>query len=269
MTSTVISLPVNTLKWAAQSIDLTIEDVARKVTKRDTSKVLKGNLTIPQAIKFAKLTGKPFGYLFLEDPPKENIAIDIPDLRTRNNRQKLTDRFFDTYKDIVFKRDWYRKYLLENGADELNFVGSFSVNDDTVAIANNIREKLNLDNPISNSARNKDDYYDFIGRRSEDIGILVFRNGVVKSNTHRALDPDEFLGFALADKIAPSIFLNAADKTAAKIFTLAHELAHLWLGESGVIGVSTETQNKIELKCNAVAAEVLVPKRTLLKLGII
>ncbi|MGL4209629.1 MAG: ImmA/IrrE family metallo-endopeptidase, partial [Candidatus Adiutrix sp.] len=67
--------------------------------------------------------------------------------------------------------------------------------------------------------------------------------------------------------IAPLIIINSNDAKPARLFTLIHELAHIWIGESGISNLSelttNEGHNHIEKFCNAVAAEFLVPEAVL------
>jgi Zn-dependent peptidase ImmA (M78 family) len=101
--------------------------------------------------------------------------------------------------------------------------------------------------------------------RAEMIGVIVVINGVVGNNTSRKLDPEEFRGFVLTDDYAPFVFLNGADGKAAQMFTLAHELAHLWIGQAGVFNLRNmqPAPDPGERFCNAVAAEFLIPEQEL------
>ena len=242
-------------------MSMSLGDVAAQISTKDKTReqVLQGIMTFPQIKKFAELTKKPLGFLFLEKPP-EKIQIDLPDLRTRQQGVALSDDFLDIYKDILFKQEWYKDFIKKTTSNELDFVNSFTISSDTKEIANNIRKVLGISRQDSLSAKDIEEYYDVLSKKAENAGIIVFRNSVVKSNNHRPLNADEFLGFAIPDKFAPSIFINGADKTAAKNFTIAHELAHIWLGQGGISDISIDTQNLIEKKCNQIASEFLVPQ---------
>lgn len=64
--------------------------------------------------------------------------------------------------------------------------------------------------------------------------MFVFFNGKIHDNTHRPLDPDEFRGFSLNSSKAPIIFINQTDSQNAQLFTLLHELVHLFIDDEGI-----------------------------------
>lgn len=258
------------LSWARERAGLTIDALAKKLNKyRPAPDQVQAweheeeQPTFKQAETIARITQVPFGYLFLPEPPQEELPI--PDLRTQRGSLLETPSadFLDLIRDISFQQNWYRDYRLEQGAEPLPFIGKFKLDNKVQAIAEDIRTILNLDAAIIKS--NWEDHFNALCDRCEELGIWIMRAGYVGSNTHRTLDTAEFSGFAISDPIAPLIFINGRDAKARQIFTLAHELAHIWLGESGVSNLSLDDTNpgqnaRVERVCNAVAAEVLAPE---------
>jgi Zn-dependent peptidase ImmA (M78 family) len=151
------------------------------------------------------------------------------------------------------------------GDEPLSFVGSLRVTGDVVQVAESMRDALGFD---VDERRRTPTWTDALRRFIEQAdaqGVLMMVSGVVGSNNHRMLDPQEFRGFALADELAPLVFINGADTKAAQMFTLAHELAHIWLGQSAVSDAQASfvPEHAVEHWCNRVAAELLIPLETL------
>ena len=246
------------LRWAidraAQHID--IESEARWL---ETDKFP----TVRQAQAIAKRLSIPFGYLFLSDFPDDELPI--PDLRTRDDAQLIVPSLDlrDQLEWVTAKQRWFAELRRREGGDNLPFVASANVNQDTADVAADIEGFLDLTG-LRAEATSWSDYMTRLSRRGESAGILVMRSGVVAMNNKRRLNPNEFQGFAIADQMAPLIFINTNDYVTATIFTFAHEMAHIWLGESGITlsdeeGTFADIEVDVERFCNKVAAELLVP----------
>ena len=259
-----VDLTLNTevLEWAARQVGQTLDTVARVVTKSEPSfeKVLGGRLTPSQAQKFSKETRVPFGLLFLSEPPG-SIRQVIPDLRQAPNPLPLSADFFEVLEDAIRKQEWFKEHLEHGGTRKLPFVGSFNVSSSPQEVATDIRQKLNLSDLHRSECKDQDEYFRLLSSRAEQAGILVLKSGIVKSNTRRSLSPREFRGFAISDDIAPLVFINGRDWEIAHVFTLLHEIGHIWLGQSGVSDFAYKrAKGDIEIFCNRVASEVLVPE---------
>lgn len=217
--------------------------------------------TLKQLEDFGRRTHTPLGFLLLDEPPVEEVPI--PDFRTIGDddiAQPSAD-LLDTIYLCQQRQEWYRDHARINGEDPLPFVGSAVLLESVQAQANRIEEQLRWSSERRAGFSTWDAALAGLRQSAEDAGVLVMISGIVGSDTHRALDPSEFRGFALADPYAPVIFVNGADTKAAQVFTLVHELAHLWLGESGLSDLDRRSVESIEVErwCNSVAAEVLVP----------
>jgi len=215
--------------------------------------------TLKQLEQFATATHTPVGYFFLQEPPEEHLPV--PDFRTIGNIEvgQASPDLLDTIYQCQQRQDWYRDYARIHREERVPFVGTVTIDVDITEAARQIREVLSFG--PSQRGSSLAEAFRLLSEEADRNGVLVMVNGVVGSNTHRKLDPNEFRGFALVDEIAPVVFVNGSDTKAAQIFTLVHEIAHIWLGESGVSDASIDTPstNAIERWCNEVAAELLVP----------
>lgn len=261
------------ITWALRRAGMTEAEAAKRVQVPEPHLAAwergESRPTFRQAENLAHTLHIPFGFLFLSEPPK--LELPLPDLRTVNGAspEELSPEFYDVLNDALRKQEWYRSYLESEGAKPLPFIGRFSPASSVDVIAAEIDDTLAISREIRRNADTWEEFLrDFI-LKAEAIGVLVLRNSVVGNNTHRPLDVNEFRGFAISDDIAPLIFLNGADAKSAQIFTLAHELAHLWMGQSGISNPDYQKRasaqnHPIERVCNSVAAQALVPRQDFL-----
>jgi len=258
------------LRWARQRAGLSEGELASHFERVSPSKIRewesgKSSPSISQAESLASKLGIPFLLLFKSEPP--SLDVPIPDLRTVAGKRAsgLSPNFFDVIIDCLIRQRWYRQQMLDEGRASLTFSGRFRVRDGYKLVARDISQTLGLKPELRIQIKSWELYLTKVAELAENAGIMVIRNGQVKHASRRPLDPDEFRGFALCDPIAPVVFINTKDVLPARIFTLLHELAHIWIGEAGISNPDPRLQrsdlpNEIERFCNAVAAEVLMPE---------
>jgi Zn-dependent peptidase ImmA (M78 family)/transcriptional regulator with XRE-family HTH domain len=249
------------LRWARERAGLTLEALARRIPQLPAWEQGETLPTLKQMERFAKATYAPVGYLFLAEPPVESVPI--PDFRTlassRVNRP--SPDLLDTVYICQQRQEWYRDFARSEGESGLPFVGSSALTDDIGETAASMRTALGFGVEERRQIPTWTDALRRFIEQADLLGVLVMVSGVVGSNNRRKLDPREFRGFALSDDLAPLVFINGTDTKAAQMFTLAHELAHIWLGQSALsdIDPASAPSHRIELWCNQVAAEFLVP----------
>lgn len=227
-----------------------------------------GIITYKRAEKLAEKTHTPFGYLFLPEPPEEKLPVaDYRTVGSARGDAMPSPELLDVLFDALRKQSWYRDHLIEMGEPRLDYVGSTQIEENPQELAGRIQETFHLGLELRTQTTTWETCLAMIFEKLEARGVLVLRSGVAEGNTHRPLLVQEFRGFALSDPYAPLVFINSRDSKAAQMFTVIHELVHLWLGLSGVSNPELDHQStqRVELFCNAVAAEVLVPAEELLQ----
>lgn len=260
-----VNLSPSVLRWARERSGLEPEVLARKLAV-DLDRVNEweesGRISLSKVDKLAHHTHTPLGYLYLPEPVDDRLPI--PDFRTVADRPlaRPSPDLLETVQLMQRRQAWMRDELIEDGDEKLPFVRSVQLDVNPVEVAAAMRGALGLTLKWADDQRTWTDALRHLRDCIEAAGVLVVFNGVVGNNTHRKLSTDEFRGFALMDEYAPLIFINGADFKAAQIFTMIHELAHIWVGKDGVSNFEalSPSPNEVEQFCNRVAAEFLVPE---------
>jgi Zn-dependent peptidase ImmA (M78 family)/transcriptional regulator with XRE-family HTH domain len=251
----------NVLVWARESARMPIEIAASKVnvSAARLKEWEEGSEqpTIKQAQTLAKAYKRPFALFFLPEIPKDFQPLQ--DFRSKNAKALTTSSIF-IIREIQLKQAWMSDVYSENNEKPLPFVGRFSIKDDPALVARDILNELRIEPANYNSDNPIRVWID----AAESKGIFISRTSFIHSRLK--LDSDELQGFAIADKFAPFIFINSDDWNAPQLFTLVHELAHIWIAETGISneiepGIKSKTKfHPVELFCNEVAANALIPQ---------
>ena len=253
------------LRWAVSRSGQELEDLEHKFPRIHQWADEVSQPTLRQLELLAKATFTPLGFFFLTEPPDDRLPI--PHFRTIHDDTppKPSPDLLETIQIMQRRQAWMREFLIEQGQDELPFVRSSRSEEEPILVVQRMLETLGLDMGWAANERTWRDALHTMRQAIEDAGILVVVNGIIGNNTHRKLNPNEFRGFVLVDGYAPLVFVNGADGKAAQMFTLAHELAHVFYGSSAAFDLREmqPADDPMEQTCNRVAAEFLVPQREL------
>jgi len=253
------------LRWAVSRSGQELDDLEQKFPKIHQWADEESQPTLRQLESLARATHTPLGFFFLAEPPDERLPI--PHFRTIHDDTpaKPNPNLLETVQIMQRRQAWMRDFLIEQGQVQLPFVGSSRREEEPTLVVQRMLETLDLDVGWAATESTWTDALHIMRQAIEDAGILVVVNGVIGNNTHRKLDPNEFRGFVLVDGYAPLVFVNGADGKAAQMFTLAHELAHVFYGSSAAFDLREmqPADDPMEQTCNLVAAEFLVPQHEL------
>lgn len=257
---TEVNVNANMITWAIARAGYELQEFAARFPRVQDWLDNKKKPTVKQLEEFSHRVHIPFGYLFLNEPPKENIPF--PFFRTGSSQvSSVSLNVYDTIILTQRRQDWLSGYLKDNDYEPLPFVGKFNVATNCDEIVADIRQTLGLGHEWASSFKKVEDTLDYLTQKIEEAGIIVNFNSIVENNTSRPILVDECRGFVLVDAMVPFMFVNAADGKAAQLFTIVHELAHVWTGQSaGFDFRQLQPANApIEKLCDKIAAEFLVP----------
>ncbi|MEM8523050.1 MAG: ImmA/IrrE family metallo-endopeptidase [Bacteroidota bacterium] len=252
------------IKWAIRRAGHELPDFLLSNPKVETWLEQEKQPTLKQLEDFSRKLHIPFGYLLLKEPPKEHI--NFPFFRTaKTQTEEVSLNVYDMIQIVQSRQAWLREYLLEEGFNPLIFVGKFSTKNSVEEVVQDIRQRLDLPNDWAAYYNTCEETLRQLSLKIEDLGIIMNFNGVVGNSTKRKIKVEECRGFVLVDDYAPFMFINNADAKAAQMFTIIHELAHIWIGHSAGFDMKKliPADDPIEQFCDEVAAEFLVPEQSL------
>jgi len=259
------------LEWARETAGLSLEEAAQAIELNEARGVPgpqrlaalesgKEEPSRPLLLRMAKAYRRSLLVFYLEKPPK--IGDRGKDFRTLpGGEPPLFNPVLDALiRDIRARQGLIRSLLEDEETERLTFVGSATMDVPAPKLAERIVKQIRFDLAKFRQQESIESAFAYLRFRIEDTGIFVLLLGNLGSY-HTNIPVETFRGFALSDDLAPIAIINDNDARPAWSFTALHEVAHLWLGDTGISGWATEVAT--EQYCSDVAAEILLPPRDL------
>jgi len=263
-------------RWARETAGLSLEEAARALGFKDTQyrtaaerleAIELGEVDPSRSVlsNMARAYHRPLLVFYLSEPPRTGDRGK--DFRRAPGSTAEYEPTLDALiRDIRGRQSIVRDLLDQGEPRTLNFVGSANMAISPAELAQRMTAALGFTLADFRQQNSVEAAFSYLRGKIEATGVFVVLLGNLGSY-HTNIPSDVFRGYAIADPIAPFIIINDQDAHIAWAFTALHELTHLWLGETGVSGSSTETQ--IESYCNAVAGEMLLPEAELRELMLV
>lgn len=259
-----VNVPSGILDWA---LSIGSKDCLDNAQLDDIRRWKSGEThpSVQDISEISRRTHVPFGYFFLQNPIDDTPTVFAHrTIGSEEPNAKPSRDLVDTIGMMSDLQDWARQDQIDSGESPLPFVNSKKLDSGTAAIASSIRNTLGINKNWyeASDANNPQKAFDFLRTCAEHARIIVMMCGTVGDNTHRVLDPKEFRAFALIDEYAPLVFINRRDEpVTARLFSLVHEFAHIWLGEAELFNDASipHAVSDLERMCNAVATDILMP----------
>ena len=214
--------------------------------------------TEKQLEDFARKIHIPYGYLFLNEPSKEEVPI--PMFRGNPQLDRFNLNVYDTILSIQRRQEWLTDYLTENEYDICSCVSIINLKTPLSKTVDVLRHLLQMEVDWAFDRRDSADAVNYLTERIEELGIAVSFNSSVENNNRREIPVEECRGFALVNSVVPFIFINNKDSKTAQLFTLVHETTHILLGTSAGYGGDIDMiHDATERYCDQVAAAFLMP----------
>ena len=255
------------LEWARSTAGLSTAEAAKALGFDDTrartalqrlQAIEGGEEEVSRSVllRMAKTYRRPLLVFYLDAPPRTGDRGE--DFRTvpgaaPPHYDPLVDALI---RDIRARQAIVRAVAQETEVPPLDFIATATVTTPARELAAVITQRLNFSLEEFRDQNTADLAFNYLRRKIEGAGIYVLLLGNL-GNYRTNIPVKIFRGFAVADPIAPFIVINDQDARTAWSFTALHEVAHLWLGATGISGENADTQ--IEKFCNDVAGEMLLP----------